>query len=233
MQKHGSVGYFNANEREIKIYIKHLVRYAEKLEFVNFKKSATFCQLQKRKFMRKTLRLFPYIIGMALLIGLASCDKEGPAGPAGAAGPAGPQGPSGPAGPAGQAGTANVIYSDWIDSTTWNPLIDTTSLDTVGYYALISATKLDATILNQGEVKVYVNAGTTADPFIFPLPYNDGQLFIDVSFYTGTIQLVSNGDLTGLPFRYILIPGGTHARTMKPINWNNYKEVQAYLGLKD
>jgi hypothetical protein len=32
----------------------------------------------------------------------------------------------------------------------------------------------------------------------------------------------------------ILIPGGTSGgRMANTINWNNYKEVQAYLGLKD
>ncbi len=34
-------------------------------------------------------------------------------------------------------------------------------------------------------------------------------------------------------YRYILIPGGTSARMAKSINWNDYKAVQAYLGLKD
>jgi len=35
-------------------------------------------------------------------------------------------------------------------------------------------------------------------------------------------------------YRYILIPGSVNARVAKPaVNWNNYKEVQAYLGLKD
>jgi hypothetical protein len=187
--------------------------------------------------MRKTLRLLPYILGVTLVIGLVSCSKDGPAGPAGANGPAGPQGPAGAQGPAGQdgqPGTANVIYSDWIDTTTW--IADTVhngaTVDTVGYFTNIDAPKLDTAILNRGEIKVYVNANTPADPLVFALPYNDGQLFIDQVFFTGTIQLFSNGNLTGVPFRYILIPGGSHARMMK-INWNNYNEVKAYLGLKD
>ena len=46
-------------------------------------------------------------------------------------------------------------------------------------------------------------------------------------------EIYSNGDLTGVPFRYILIPGGTTARTAKIIDWNNYAAVKAYLGLKD
>lgn len=187
--------------------------------------------------MRKTLRLLPHILIIALVVGIVSCSKDGPAGPAGATGPAGPAGAAGAAGSqgaAGPAGTANVIYSDWIDTTTW--VVDTAHngaiIDTLGYHANINAPKLDTAILNRGEIKVYVNGNTTADPVVFPLPYNDGQLFIDAAFFTSTIQLISNAKLTGIAFRYILIPGGTHARTMK-INWNNYSEVKAYLGLKD
>ena len=187
--------------------------------------------------MRKTLRLLPHILSIALVVGIVSCSKDGPAGPAGATGPAGPAGAAGAAGsqgPAGPAGTANVIYSDWIDTTTWkaDTVHNGTIIDTVGFHADIAAPKLDTAILNRGEIKVYVNANTTADPAVFPLPYNDGQLFIDPIFFTGRVRLLSNGNLTAVPFRYVLIPGGTHARTMK-INWNNYNEVKAYLGLKD
>ncbi|HZJ59019.1 MAG TPA: hypothetical protein VFD24_02040 [Chitinophagaceae bacterium] len=184
--------------------------------------------------MRKTLRLLSYILSVAFVVGIVSCSKDGPAGPAGATGPAGPAGAAGAAGPAGPTGTANVIYSDWDTTATW--IVDTVhngaTIDTVGYHANLAAPKLDTTILNRGEVKVYVNANTTADPVVFAVPYNDGLIFIDAVFFTGTIQLVSNVKLTGVPFRYILIPGGTHARTTK-VNWNNYSEVKAYLGLKD
>jgi hypothetical protein len=172
---------------------------------------------------------------MALVVGIVSCSKDGPAGPAGATGPAGPQGPAGSQGPAGAPGTANVIYSDWIDTTTW--IADTvhngTTIDTLGYFADLDVPALDTNILNRGEIKVYVNVSNDPTfPIVFPLPFNNGSLFIDPVFAPNIIELSSNGDLTGLPFRYILIPGGTHARTAK-INWNNYNEVKAYLGLKD
>ena len=39
--------------------------------------------------MRKTLRLLPHILSIALVVGIVSCSKDGPAGPAGATGPAG------------------------------------------------------------------------------------------------------------------------------------------------
>src|SRR6478672_610722 len=135
--------------------------------------------------MRTTLRLLSYILSVTLVMGIVSCSKDGPAGPAGATGPAGPQGPGGPAGPNGEPGTANVIYSDWIDTTTW--VVDTvhngTTIDTVGYHADINVPKLDTSILNHGEIKVYVNVSTDPTfPIVFPLPFNNGSLFIDVVF---------------------------------------------------
>ncbi len=162
--------------------------------------------------------------------------KKGDTGPAGPAGPAGPGGAAGAAGPAGPAGTANVIYSDWIP-TTWKP--DTVKqgsvvIDTLGWYVDINAPKLDTSILNRVELKVYFNLNTTSSPFVVPLPYTDGGLFINAYFFPQTIELYANlRIIDGLPVRYILIPSGTHARMAKPINWKDYNEVKAYFGLPD
>jgi hypothetical protein len=182
--------------------------------------------------MRKTLRLLSYILSVALVIGIVSCSKEGPAGPAGATGPAGPAGAAGSQGPAGPAGTANVIYSDWTDTLTYGLL---GAPDTIAGALLAPA--LTADILNNGEIKVYANLNTTADPVVVPLPLHGGFFlgdggFIDVVFLTGEIDILSNRNIDGLPLRYIFIPGGSHARMAK-IDWNNYNEVKAYLGLKD
>ena len=184
--------------------------------------------------MKKAKFLLPCAVCVAFILLLASC-KKGDTGPAGPAGPAGAAGATGAAGPAGAVGTANVIYSAWIDTATWraDTVHNGTVIDTLGYFANINAPKLDLTILNTGEIKVYINVNTPADPTVFPLPFNNGQIFIDVVFFLNTIQVSSNAKLTGLPFRYVLIPGGTTARTYKSINWNNYNEVKAYLGLKD
>jgi hypothetical protein len=182
--------------------------------------------------MRKTLRLLSYILSVTLVIAIASCDKEGPAGPAGATGPAGPAGPAGSQGPAGAAGTANVIYSDWIDTVTY---FLAGAPDTI--VGILTVPLLTADILNQGEVKVYANLNTTADPVIVPLPWHGGLFlgdggFAEPLFATGEIDIITNRNFDGLPLRYILIPGGTHARKAK-INWDDYNEVKAYLGLKD
>jgi len=181
----------------------------------------------------------PSVLLIAITLIISSCAKDGSAGATGPAGPAGPQGPGGAPGvpgAAGPAGTANVIYSAWTDTTTWRPdtTMTGTKIDTVGWFANISAPKLDTTMLNTGEIKVYINLGTTADPVVFPLPFNNGRVFIDVVFFTNTIQVSSNANLKGLPIRYILIPGGVKAgRGYKTINWNDYNQVKAFLNLKD
>jgi len=184
----------------------------------------------------KKVNILLYTLSVTLTVLLLSCSKgedgaQGPAGPAGAAGAAGAPGAPGP------AGTANVIYSPWIDTLHFLPIKDTngTIVDTIGYFADITAPRVDIDMLDKGQIKVYMNLGTAADPVVFPIPFNNGVVFIDAIFFLGTIELNSNADLTALqlPFRYILIPGGTPARSANSIDWNDYKQVQKYLGLKD
>jgi hypothetical protein len=182
--------------------------------------------------MKKSKFLLPCVVCVAAVLILVSC-KKGDTGPAG---PAGPAGPTGAAGGQGPAGTANVIYSDWTDTATWVPdtVHNGATIDTVSYTAIITAPKLDLDMLNKGSIKVYIDASADpTDPTVLSLPYLGSTLYIDVLFYLNTIQMTSNGDLTNLPVRYILIPGGTTARTAKVIDWNNYAAVKAYLGLKN
>src|SRR4030095_14682589 len=103
---------------------------------------------------------------------------------AGPAGTAGAPGGAGPAGPTGPAGTANVIYSAWLDAAYGRG----TAPDTT-FYAEIAAAKLDNNILNNGEMKVYMNWGSTADPDVTPLPYTDilNGFYINVDFFTQPI----------------------------------------------
>jgi hypothetical protein len=125
----------------------------------------------------------------------------------------------------------------------------------------IPAPKLADSILNKGEIKVYFNAGNDAPggQFVLSLPAYEPFLFTDTLshpltliinpyFTLDTISIISNFDISSFKdnngnnnfqFRYILIPGGTTALpvsangTKKSINWNDYNEVKAYLGLKD
>src|SRR6187401_3114874 len=174
--------------------------------------------------------------------------QKGDVGPAGPAGPAGGAGPAGSTGPKGDTGTANVIYSAWLDvaykaDTVHNAPPDP-PIDTLGYYATIAAPKLTNAILNTGETKVYLNIGTPTAPDIVPLPYFDVYSLININpdYSLQEIFLYSNIDastvtISGvkrLQYRYILIPGSVPGRLSKPaVDWNNYNEVKAYLGLTD
>ena len=182
--------------------------------------------------MKKSIFLLPCVacavVGMLLL---ASCSKDGAKGDTGPAGPAGPTGAAGAAGVAGPAGTANVIYSEWTDTLTYF-LTSATTTDTI--FGDLTVPKLTADILNHGDIKVYVNLGSDTDPFVISLPYTGGDGgYVLPYFFIGGIEIESNLNIVGAPLRYILIPGGTAARTYKQINWNSYAEVKAYLGLKD
>jgi len=203
--------------------------------------------------MKLKIFAIPYCLVIAAIVIFTSC-KKGDTGPAGAAGAAGPQGPAGPAGAAGAAGaqgapgTANVIYSAWLD-VAYGYNIDGNG-DTLGFAAEIPAPKLVDSILTKGEIKVYMNFSTAADPDIVPMPifdpiYFSPALVINPDYLLNTILLSSNYNVgTGTTgagvkvrqYRYILIPGGTAGRPAaggKTVDWNNYKEVQQYLGLKD
>lgn len=201
--------------------------------------------------MRLKLLRIPSIFFLAITVLIAACSKDGdtgPAGPAGAQGPAGSNGAPGPAGPAGAPGSSSskVIYSAWLNVT-----FDPASADSSVWAAEIDAPKLVDSILNKGEIKVYWNIGSdsTNSQFITSLPVIDLFLFGDLvsvnPYYSPqSILLLSTHDISSFifngfnnfQFRYILIPGGTAARpgpNGKTIDWNNYKEVQQYLGLKD
>jgi hypothetical protein len=177
---------------------------------------------------------------IAIALFFASCTKEGPAGPAG---PAGPQGPAGPAGAAGAtgaqgpAGTANVFYSNWLD-VSFTPNNDSST-----WTGLITAPRLVDSIIQRGDVKVYVNIGTVASPVIAPLPLDALAfgLILTPLYQVGRIVMLSSDDASteGLTtqktfqYRYILIPGGTSTGRVATVDWSDYNAVKTYLGLKD
>ena len=174
---------------------------------------------------------YPLIVIFSLVL-LAACSKEGDTGPAG---PEGPPGPAGPAGPAGPTGTANVIYSDWLD-VAFEP-----NNDSSNWTARIFVPALTPEMLNQGELKVYINFNTVDDPVVFPLPYFDGAIIINPVFFTDSIALVSTVDASTIEdtgdkffqYRYILIPGGQVAALPNNVNLDSYAEVKKYFKLKN
>ena len=174
---------------------------------------------------------YPLLLIMSIVT-LVSCSKEGDEGPPG---PTGPPGPAGPAGPKGDSGTANVIYSDWLN-VDFDP-----NLDSSNWTATIPAPRLTNEMLSQGEIKVYINFNTAADPVVFPLPYFDGAVIINPVFFTDTIALIStvdagtqeDGGELFFQYRYVLIPGGALARKPENVNLDNYLEMKNYFKLED
>ncbi|MEO6315081.1 MAG: collagen-like protein [Chitinophagaceae bacterium] len=186
--------------------------------------------------MKKVNALMALCLIAACTFLAASCSKEGPTGPAGATGPAGPTGAAGTPGATGakgDTGVANVIYSAWLD------VPFTQDATTTNWIGTIAAPKIDANMLNKGEIKVYINFNYAATPTVVPLPYYDGNDIINVAFELQKITLISTydfssgSDATGkyYQYRYILIPGAKGARSA--IDWNNYAEVKKYLNLQD
>jgi hypothetical protein len=166
--------------------------------------------------------------------------KKGDNGPQGETGATGATGANGAAGATGKTGTGNIVYSAWMD-------VEFGAIDTVTYGALIDAPKIADSIIQKGEVKVYWNVNSAASPTIVTLPYYDAGLLLGIPdlalaqyVKVGKIYLYSNYDLSSFTantgdkvgqYRYLIIPGAIAARSA--VNWNDYKQVQQYLGLKD
>ncbi len=172
---------------------------------------------------------------------------QGPAGPRGATGATGPQGPAGPrgatgaTGPQGPAGTANVIYSGWVSfqQAERDTVIDGTNLK-VNH---LPAPRLTQTILDRGDIKVYMRFLTS----VFPLPYTSdagpGNVANTVSFLPkpGLIYVTryahNNSGSIGfgaVQFRYVLIPGGVQASAqLAGVDVDNYQAVKVALGILD
>ncbi len=200
------------------------------------------------------LKLFsiPSVLLLSIVLFIASCAKDGATGPAGPAGPQGSQGIPGPAGAngttgaTGATGTANVMYSPWLN-------VKYQGSDTTGWFAGIDAPKLVDSIINQGDIKVYFNAGSDSadNQLVFTLPITDILVtgaIINPYFQSQIINLVSTADASSdslngyhyFQYRYILIPGSvktgkpvTSGGTNTSIDWNDYKQVKKYLNLKD
>lgn len=166
-------------------------------------------------------------------LAFASCGKDGATGPQGETGATGAQGEK------GDSGTANVIYSEWLNLGFTG---DVTSAGDSIWYTGFEVPQLTADWLASGTVMVYANLGTADDPAIVSLPYFSVYNSVNIMpiLLTGGIEIDANTDVsTGydddgniiLQYRYVLIPGGTAARSA--VDWKDYNKVKAYLHLKD
>lgn len=161
---------------------------------------------------------------------LISCDADadiitreelkgdvGPQGPEGQQGPQGPEGQQGSQGPEGQPGAdgnANVIVSEWKNSTTpKDTIIDGTSTKV----ATVLAPELTDEVIQKSAILVYLDFGGG----IFPLPYtsNAGGRTSTISFFPKqrkirpTRVVHDGGNLLPLGnqiyYKYVIIPQGT------------------------
>jgi hypothetical protein len=140
----------------------------------------------------------------------------------------------------GDTGTANVMFSKW-QTVIFAPAINNAG-DTVAWTGTLAAPKLTKGIIDSGTVKVYVNTGTAADPFVFPLPLADfvyglsGVRNINLYFTVGNIEMystedagtITTGGQTAWQYRYVIIPGGVPTGRSETVDWNNYPAVQKY-----
>jgi hypothetical protein len=169
----------------------------------------------------KTTTKFLYVATvLALFISLYACK-----GLAGDVGPTGATGATGATGPAGASGSSGAIYSDWITPT----------FSSTTFSATITAPKLTQEILDRGAIHVYIK-GTS---LIFPLPYTDIDSLGRVPFHldfaagVGRIVIFTTAPISGIPFRYVLIPGSTPSGRQAAVDFNNYEAVKKEFDLPD
>lgn len=193
-------------------------------------------------FQRSTNHFFYIILSVIMVLGSGLMGCEGPEGPTG---PQGPQGEQGTQGPQGEEGTANVIYSDWtsFDSANWSEAY--TQFGQMRRDYPIDESAIDEEIMASGTVMVYVRIpGNTGDT-IFVLPWvlhitkglqqmlnfeiHPGQIVIN--FFDLVDDSVDPGTFgDNVEYRYIIIPGGTSAKTAFP-DFNDYYAVMEYYGI--
>lgn len=182
-----------------------------------------------------------------LLIGatvLVSCSKDGAEGPIGLQGPQGQQGmegTQGPQGPQGEIGTANVIYSDWItvQETDWSPSTGTVTRKT----AILIAPEITQEHLDTSAILVYVQKVFGTEPnsiALLPMDDNEFEFVLDgidigeIIIKARRIDLGTfNNNFVALPFRYVIIPGGTQAKdgTHPDFEKMTYQDVMDFFGI--
>ncbi len=118
-------------------------------------------------------------------------------------------------GPTGPAGAANVIYSDWYE-TTWDLY---TVFGTAERTFTMTAPALTQEIVDNGVIMVFLNAVGYAPEIVqLPVTFNDVHYHFMFRAQAGTIRAIyySTTDPTMDPgaipgfnrVRYVLIPGG-------------------------
>ncbi|MFT3935050.1 MAG: hypothetical protein QM726_15595 [Chitinophagaceae bacterium] len=133
--------------------------------------------------MIKLQHLSVGILLLSAIIGLNSCTKTGATGATGA------------------TGTANVMYSNWAN------LRMTYNGDDSAYEQTIAADSITQAVLDSGLVLCYIKYTNSSGA----TQVESASTYMEDVLALNSIQLYSYVyDFTGVPFRYIIIHGGTN-----------------------
>jgi hypothetical protein len=178
--------------------------------------------------MKTITRIFAMLAVMSAVIFMDACK-----GPAGDVGPAGVAGPIGATGVAGPTGTANVIYSPWV---AFPASLTTTAAFTYNFIT----PQITQDILEKGVVLCFVRTGSTGTtvetyplPYVFPNSSTASNSEIYASYILGNIKVRSTFSLSGVGFRYVIIPGGVASGRMASLKSMSYEEIKALYNLPD
>jgi hypothetical protein len=150
---------------------------------------------------------------------LVSC--EGPAGPEG------PAGRDGYDGLDGLDGNANVYYSGWIQPNNWQG-------EPGDWYYTELNKAITKDIVESGVILAYISFAKEplVDNSVRPLPTIVGDVnwsFLLIPQYEG-IQLICNSNtappLTGIEFRFVLIPSNIQVKKSGSVNQLNIEELK-------
>lgn len=187
----------------------------------------------------KNLIKFLQIGVISGLLFMAACTGEkGEVGPQGVAGATGAAGDKGDAGAKGEftkilTGTATIKPDNWATQS-----IDVTD---DGYYIIIPEKQITKDIVEKGMVMVYYTFSGVSSPLPYLGPASkflhlvylekgEGRIRIDIqpNIYTSKIAKPT----IDYSFRWVIATGSTAGR-IRNIDWNDYNDVKAKLGLKD
>jgi len=147
------------------------------------------------------------------------------------------KGDAGPAGPVGPAGPDSVTYSPRIILNT--PLSVSTAGDS-SYSQTVTATSITQAVLDKAVIVSYVNLANDPSSEVDLVPLAALSFVITETFFLGSIDLFSPVDLTGIPYRFVIVPGTIQGNkfisgpatglTKSEVQTMSYKDIQKLLG---
>lgn len=110
------------------------------------------------------------------------------------------KGATGPAGPVGPAGPDSVVYSSWISLAFKYNTVNKEYEDT------LTAPSVTKRILDSGIILTYVNFPETNGVYHVVAVSSLSSVFLE-DYTIGKINIIASSDYSGMPYRYVTIPG--------------------------